>query len=159
MTSAPIPPQAAIRYVGFWKRVVASVVDSILMAVLLAPFSLIVFGSFDVDDVGGESEPAHLVLKLLIPAMVVLVFWIRLQATPGKMMFHARIVDADTGADAKPWQLVLRYLGYFVSIITLGIGFLWVAIDDRKQGFHDKIASTVVVRSADPPADTPGIVR
>ena len=63
--------------------------------------------------------------------------------------------DADSGAEPTPWQFVLRYLGYFVSIITLGIGFLWVAFDPRKQGLHDKIASTVVVRDTRAASDVP----
>ncbi len=62
------------------------------------------------------------------------------------MLVHARIVDAATDADADTGQLVLRYLGYYVSAIPFGLGFLWVAFDPRKQGWHDKIARTVVVR-------------
>ena len=45
-------------------------------------------------------------------------------------------------------QLVIRYLGYFVSTIPLGLGLLWVGFDRRKQGWHDKMANTVVVRPA-----------
>ena len=44
-------------------------------------------------------------------------------------------------------QLVIRYLGYYVSTIPLGLGLIWVAFDARKQGWHDKMAGTVVVRS------------
>ena len=88
----------------------------------------------------------HFVINTLIPAMAVVLFWIRVQATPGKMLIHARIADAKTGANPRPGQLVLRYLGYFVSGVVLGLGFLWVAFDARKQGWHDKIAGTVVVR-------------
>jgi uncharacterized RDD family membrane protein YckC len=40
----------------------------------------------------------------------------------------------------------LRYVGYWVVWITLFIGFIWVAFDGRKQGWHDKIAGTLVVR-------------
>ncbi len=40
-----------------------------------------------------------------------------------------------------------RYLGYFASTIPLCLGFLWIAFDKRKQGWHDKLAGTVVIRA------------
>ena len=76
-----------------------------------------------------------------------LAFWIYKGATPGKMVVSARIVDAtDRGGPMTKGQAVLRYAGYFVSLLPLGLGYLWVAFDRRKQGWHDKIAGTVVVR-------------
>jgi uncharacterized RDD family membrane protein YckC len=68
-------------------------------------------------------------------------------ATPGKMMLGLRIVDARSGAAMGRGQSVGRYLGYFVSIIPLFMGLVWVAFDPRKQGWHDKLAGTVVIRS------------
>jgi uncharacterized RDD family membrane protein YckC len=62
------------------------------------------------------------------------------------MVVSAKIVDAKTGGKPTTQQLVVRYLGYFVSTIPLGLGLLWVAFDPRKQGWHDKMAGTVVVR-------------
>jgi uncharacterized RDD family membrane protein YckC len=73
-------------------------------------------------------------------------FWIYRQATPGKMAISARIVDAKTGQAPSTRQLVIRYLGYFVSTIPFGLGLMWVGFDPRKQGWHDKLAGTVVVR-------------
>jgi len=69
------------------------------------------------------------------------------QATPGKMAIGARVVDATTGQAPSTRQLVIRYLGYYVSTIPLMLGLIWVAFDPRKQGWHDKLAGTVVVRS------------
>ena len=57
------------------------------------------------------------------------------------------IVDATSGNKPTTGQFILRYVGYFVSILPLCLGFIWVGIDKRKQGFHDKIANTVVIRS------------
>ena len=59
----------------------------------------------------------------------------------------AQIVDAASGGKPSTRQLVVRYLGYYVSIIPLFMGLFWVAFDRRKQGWHDKLAGTVVVRS------------
>ena len=63
------------------------------------------------------------------------------------MMTGLRIIDARTGAKPTTTQFVLRYIGYYVSMIPLFLGILWVALDPKKQGWHDKIAGTVVVVS------------
>jgi len=76
----------------------------------------------------------------------VVVFWINRQATPGKIAIDARIVDADTGGKPSTKQLLIRYVGYYVSTLPLFLGFFWVGFDPRKQGWHDKMANTVVVR-------------
>jgi uncharacterized RDD family membrane protein YckC len=91
--------------------------------------------------------------SLLLTAIAIIVFWIYKSATPGKMIFGAKIVDARTGGPMTTGQAIGRYLGYYVSLFTLCIGFLWVAFDSRKQGFHDKLANTVVIRARRAPRD------
>ena len=44
-------------------------------------------------------------------------------------------------------QFIIRYLGYYVAMLPLFLGIIWVGIDKRKQGWHDKLAGTVVIRS------------
>ena len=85
--------------------------------------------------------------QCLIVALIVLAFWrSKFSATPGKMAIHAQIVDARTLGRPTLGQLVIRYLGYFVSTIPLCLGLMWVGFDRRKQGWHDKLADTVVIR-------------
>lgn len=145
---------AAPRYVGFWARVLAAVADSILMLIVLLPVGLVFFGDELIQLAEGAealSGSADLVLNYLLPITIILSFWIYRQATPGKMLVKAVIVDADTLEKPALWQWVVRYLGYYVSILLLMIGILWVAWDPRKQGFHDKLARTVVIyRDAEP---------
>jgi uncharacterized RDD family membrane protein YckC len=62
------------------------------------------------------------------------------------MVVRAEIVDADTLGVPTRAKFVARYLGYYVSTLVIGLGFLWIAFDARKQGWHDKIAGTVVIR-------------
>jgi uncharacterized RDD family membrane protein YckC len=167
MTTDPYPLQQPIQYVGFWARVLASLVDTVLLILLLMVLSLLTIDGFHFDPLQPSSDLMDFVINTIIPAMVVLVFWARVQATPGKMMVHARIVDAKTGADPRPMQLVIRYLGYFVSCIVFGLGFVWIAFDPRKQGLHDKMAGTVVIRDEKyeekhdekREADAPGLAR
>jgi uncharacterized RDD family membrane protein YckC len=61
----------------------------------------------------------------------------------------ARIVDANTYGPPSTGKLVGRYFAYLASIIPLFLGFLWIAFDKRKQGWHDKLAGTVVVHHED----------
>ena len=91
--------------------------------------------------------PADFLLNWLLPAVAVILFWVYRQATPGKMAIGAKIVDAKTGGKATTGQLIGRYFGYYVSIIPLFLGLIWVGIDPKKQGFHDKLAGTLVIRS------------
>ena len=135
-----------IEYVGFWKRVVASLVDSILVILVTAPLGYFIFGSWYAAGGIGFKGLLDFLISAVLPAAAIIVFWAYRQATPGKMMFSARIVDADTGAAPRTGQLLLRYFGYYVSLLFFGLGFIWVGIDARKQGWHDKIAKTVVVR-------------
>lgn len=60
----------------------------------------------------------------------------------------AKIVDATTGKEPTTKQFLIRYAGYFFGGIPLGVGIFWVAFDRKKQGWHDKMATTVVIRPA-----------
>lgn len=62
------------------------------------------------------------------------------------MAVAAQVVDAQTGATVTVGQAMLRYLGYFIAMLPLGLGIFWIGFDRRKQGWHDKIAGTVVVK-------------
>jgi uncharacterized RDD family membrane protein YckC len=62
------------------------------------------------------------------------------------MMVGIKIVKTD-GTPVTSVEALVRYIGYWASAIPLGLGFLWVAWDSGKQGWHDKIAGTCVVRA------------
>jgi len=81
----------------------------------------------------------------MLPAAAIVMFWIYCSATPGKMAIGARIVDAATGRQPTQWQFIKRYMGFVLSSIPLCWGFIRAAFDSRKQGWHDKLAGTVVV--------------
>jgi len=144
-----------LEYVGFWLRVGASLIDTVLVLMVTVPIMLSVLGATYFSDQRLIKGPAGFLVEWVLPAIGVLAFWIARGATPGKMAIGARIVDAETGARPSTGQLIGRYLGYYVSLVPLGLGMIWVAFDRRKQGFHDKLAGTVVVRSkkASAPAD------
>ncbi len=144
-----------LEYVGFWARVGACIVDSLLLAVVIYPILIAIYGwayvspassGLGADTFSLARGPADFLMSWIFPAIAVIVFWIKRQSTPGKDAISAKIVDAKTGKEPTKTQLIIRYLGYYVSTIPLGLGLLWVAFDPRKQGWHDKLAGTVVVR-------------
>ncbi|OGB24464.1 MAG: hypothetical protein A3I66_10665 [Burkholderiales bacterium RIFCSPLOWO2_02_FULL_57_36] len=135
-----------LEYAGFWVRTWAALIDSVLLIVILFPLLTVIYGWTYWESTKFVQGPADFLLSWIAPAIVVLVFWAVKQATPGKMAVSTRIVDAKTGGNPTTTQLVIRYLGYYVSMIPLFLGIIWIAFDRRKQGWHDKIAGTVVVR-------------
>src|SRR5690349_8562939 len=143
--------QGELEYVGFWARVGASAIDSILMLVIVWPIMAAVYGTSYWTDERMIKGPTDFLMSWVFPAIAVIAFWVARQATPGKMAIRARIVDADHGGKPSTGQLIGRYFGYFVSTIPLGLGLVWVAFDRRKQGWHDKLAGTVVVRTRKAP--------
>jgi len=134
-------------YVGFWLRVGASLIDTVLVTLICVPLITAIYGWNYWSSDTLVKGPADLLINWVLPAIAVVLFWIYRQATPGKMAISAQIVDAASGGKPSTRQLVVRYLGYYVSIIPLFMGLFWVAFDRRKQGWHDKLAGTVVVRS------------
>jgi uncharacterized RDD family membrane protein YckC len=145
-------PQEDIEYAGFWMRVGACIIDSILILMVTFPLLISTYGwsYLDATQTDWIAGPADFLISWVLPAVAVIAFWVYRQATPGKIAISARIVDAKTGAAPSTGQLIGRYFGYFLAGIPLGVGILWVAFDKKKQGWHDKLAGTVVIRQTRP---------
>ena len=135
-----------LKYVGFWKRTVAGLVDTFLILLVIFPILIWVYGIEYLNNEHLEKGSFDFIINYVFPTIAVILLWRYYQATPGKMIFKATIVDAKTGGKPSLRQLIIRYLGYIISIIPLGLGIFWVAFDKKKQGFHDKLANTVVVQ-------------
>lgn len=148
------PPEArelatdenSLEYAGFWIRVVASIIDSVLILLVTMPILIGIYGMAYLESTALVAGSWDFLISWVFPAAAVIIFWIYRSATPGKMIVKAKIVDAKTGGKPSTGQLIGRYFGYYVSMIPLFLGFIWVAFDKRKQGWHDKLAGTVVIR-------------
>ncbi len=117
----------------------ASLIDSILFSFLLIPFAFLL----------NDHSTLYSLLAWVLPPVVILIFWAHRSATPGKIMCHMKIVHAQSLQQPDKWQFAVRYIAYYISMIPLFLGFFWVAFDAKKQGWHDKIAGTVVVMDPD----------
>jgi uncharacterized RDD family membrane protein YckC len=138
-------------YAGFWIRTGAAIIDTILTLIIIAPILTAIYGAKywdpDSDNIFSFQGGWDIFFSEIFPAMVIIALWVYKSATPGKMATKLTIVDAETGAKPSTGQFLIRYLGYYIATIPLFLGILWVAFDKRKQGWHDKLAGTVVIKS------------
>jgi uncharacterized RDD family membrane protein YckC len=123
---------------GFATRLGAFALDALLVFVVAGPLVAMVTGR-----VGAP------VLFVILPALATIFCWYRYGATPGKIAFSLRVVDARSGGRPSLLRLAVRCLAYIISAAPLFLGFAWIAIDRRKQAWHDKIAATKVVYDDD----------
>ncbi len=84
------------------------------------------------------------VLTALVYFLYQVFFWVLTGSTLGKALMGLRVVRIN-GERIHPLRAIARYIGYIISIIPLGLGFLWILFDDRRQGWHDKLAGTCVI--------------
>ena len=142
------------RYGGFWIRLVARLIDAILINVILLivriPFGVTMFGpTSGADPRGAAARSAMLFVTLLsvVAAACYEIFFIAARgATIGKMIFGLRVVRAD-GSKVSLGVSVGRYFAQLISSITLGIGYIMAGFDHQKRTLHDRICDTRVIYS------------
>ena len=123
-------------YAGFWLRLWATAFDIVLLTAATLPLLLWIYG---LDSPGRQRlvlfrGPLDFLIQGVLPAVAAVVFWRYKSATPGKMLLSLRIVDVRTGGRLSVGQCVGRYMAYFVSMLPLGLGFLWIAFDKAQTG-------------------------
>ncbi|MCX5838669.1 MAG: RDD family protein [Deltaproteobacteria bacterium] len=151
------------RYGGFWRRLFAFLVDKIILyfvSLILFLIGLLALGlrgdimgrvlSSPADMTHGMGVFALLYLAASLLAGMTYFTWFHGIAgrTPGKMLLGLRVIQA-SGDPMTPGIAFLRCVGYLISGPVLGLGFLWIAFDGKRQGWHDKIAATLVIREKD----------
>jgi len=152
---AMVAPVPRMRYGGFWIRVVAAMVDFIILRVVVSPIRFI-FGGVGL--AGTMSGIPRIPLAILGGGLtfIVLIFaaWLyeafmessSYQATLGKMIFGMKVTDLN-GNRISLERATGRYFAKWLSKITLGIGYIMVGFTERKQGLHDLLAGTSVQRT------------
>jgi uncharacterized RDD family membrane protein YckC len=133
MSPAGTTPEAAVAYMGFWIRLAAAIIDIIIVSVVSFALWSVFFGTM---------VPFSLLLLWLYHWL-----FIGLKGqTPGKMAVGIKVVDS-RGFPPGLGNAALREVpGKIISYVVIYLGFLWIIWDQRKQGWHDKIANTYVVR-------------
>lgn len=145
-----------MRYAGFWMRFLAILIDSVAMgivsAVLHAIFgfggAFLTAGSGSRDAISTGMVMGMLAANSVMMFISLLYYWLMTGltgATLGKMALGLRVVKSDGQIPGLGFAFLREVVGKTISAILIGIGFLWVAFDGRKQGLHDKVAGTFVV--------------
>ena len=155
VSHSPQYDDSEFEYAGFWIRFVACLVDNLIIMIIIAPYWFYNYQqmmAMPADQIpfysAGDAilySAGDAILNLVMAAAVVW-FWVKKGATPGKMLFGLQVRDAKTGQFTSVPRALLRYFGYLISSVILCLGLIWVGFDKKKQGWHDKIAKTVVVK-------------
>lgn len=154
-------------YAGFWRRFIAFVIDSCIIQCILLVVRKILPIDMTVDRyfIKGEDisdsfsitsyqvtypEDAESILASLLMIAIVWLYYVlfqssKHQATPGMKLFKMQITDY-TGNRISFGQATLRYFASWLSGLIFGIGYLMIAFTPRKQGLHDYIAKTLVMK-------------
>lgn len=135
-----------VQYSGFWIRVLAALLDSVWILLLTFTLVWMIYGAIYFESTEFSQGYVDILISWVLPFILTMLFWYYRSATPGKMILGIKIVDADTLEKASTGKLLLRYLGYYIAMLPLFIGIFWVGWDSRKQGWHDKIAGTLVIK-------------
>jgi len=159
-------PAPGIEFAGHGSRLVAYLLDSVLITVVVIAIAIVagaVFvGGLTIDDSGttaSVSGPAVVsaVIAFLVIFAISLVyfpyFWARGGQTPGMMPFRLRVVRDQDGGRIGWGTAWLRLLGMWAAAAVFYLGFIWIFIDGRRRGWHDLIAGTVVIRDPEPTWD------
>jgi uncharacterized RDD family membrane protein YckC len=141
------------QYAGFTTRLIALIIDRLIVASIISIIAVVtdlVLQALGLDELLGPQGQASrimavfgVLLTFLIPIAYDIGFWMLAGQTPGKRVMGLRIVRTD-GGRLTLGNCVRRLIGYLISGI-LFLGYLWVLVDNRRQGFHDKIGGTFVV--------------
>jgi uncharacterized RDD family membrane protein YckC len=151
---APEPemgPAPGVRFAGHGARLIAYIVDTILVGVvvLLATlvFGVILAGAAASDSAGAAIGGSLLWLVVILAVSLAYFpwFWARGGQTPGMKLFRLRVVRDADGGPISGTAAVLRLLGFWVNSVVFYIGFIWIFVDKRRRGWHDLIAGTVVI--------------
>lgn len=146
---AETPAEIPTTYAGFWERVLAFIIDYIVMLLLfsygISP--MITHNSVDLD-AGNEMALFDILIQLLVLFVGLLYCALlessRLKATVGKLLVGIQVTDLQ-GQQLSFLRALGRHLGKYISLLLFGIGFLMVAFNRRKRGLHDFMAGSLVI--------------
>jgi len=162
---SPVPPPqpvwnaqpaapADVAYGGFWIRVVAYLIDGILLNIVFGIIGAIVGVSMipvDPTNTDPMAGMEHMGRFQLVALVVTWLYFALMESSPrgatvGKMVLGLRVVD-EQGNRISFARATGRFFAKFISTIILMIGYLMVAFTERKRGLHDMIAGTLVIKN------------
>lgn len=157
-TTAPSAPK--VRYAGFKERGLAFVTDIFMIGIPITLIIMILFGHNQMMHSAGGMDvlmnpaeakqhapnPVASIVQMTLYALTFILFWRLSGQTPGKKMMQIKVVDAVTFERASWGKLLLRFVGYFLSFISI-IGFFAGLFRPDKRALHDLVSGTAVIRA------------
>jgi len=139
MTTATMPVAAATEKAGWWTRFFAIFIDSVGLAIVTGILTSILYAGDTTTSSG---------LQTLLGVVYFCYFWSSYGKgqTVGMRALKIKVIKTD-GSQLDLVGAFLRYIGFVISCVALFIGVIWAAFDANKQGWHDKIANTYVVKA------------
>jgi len=143
----PVGPAPGVAYVGAGERLLAYIIDGLLVFVANIVLVLVAFVLVIV------ALPVGILALILVFMAIFVVdiayfpyFWKTRGQTPGMRQFQLYVVRDRDGGPISSGQAVMRLIGYWIDGVVFYLGFIWILIDSRKRGWHDLIAGTVVIK-------------
>jgi uncharacterized RDD family membrane protein YckC len=146
-------------YAGFWSRALGFMTDLFMIGMPVSLVMMVLFGYDAMHSAGGmdvllqteaaQSQPPSPMMsisQILLSLVIYVAFWRISMQTPGKKMAGTKVVDATTFQRASWLQLIVRFLGYFLSAITL-VGFFIGLMRKDKRALHDLISHTAIIHA------------
>ncbi len=125
---------------GFWIRFLALFIDSVILAVI----------NFIIAAILNSSATGRSGIQTFLGLVYFVYLWSSSSPWPGQTvgdkLLNIRVVKTD-GSDLSVVVALIRYVGLVISILVVFIGVIWAAFDPNKQGWHDKIAGTYVIKT------------
>jgi uncharacterized RDD family membrane protein YckC len=143
---------------GFISRFASWFVDQLVIIVAFAVMGMALqiifaFSGRDVSSISASSFVSMLGavwFAIIVSALYMGIFWYLFDgSTVGQLLFGLRVVRADGSHKLSFWQVVVRVIGFYISMAVLFLGFLWILIDPDRRGWHDKLARTKVIYTFD----------
>jgi uncharacterized RDD family membrane protein YckC len=139
--AAAAPAAVSGAKAGFWIRFLAILIDGVILFVI----NLILAGILNSSTTGRSG------IQTLLGLIYYVYFWSSNSPWPGQTignkLLNIRVIKTD-GSDLSLVVALIRYVGLVVSILVIFIGVIWAAFDPNKQGWHDKIAGTYVIKTS-----------
>ena len=148
-----------IRYASFGSRALAFATDLFMIGLPVTLIIIALFGYDQMHTAGGMDVIVHNQKALAHPPspivsltqlglfmLLTVGFWRYTGQTPGKKLAHIRVIDISNGKNAPYWKLLLRFVGYFLSLISL-IGFFIGLMRKDNKTLHDLLSGTAVIQT------------
>lgn len=126
------PDAQGFVYGGFWIRFAAYIIDMLTIGIPVAVLTAL--------------DPSLIVLAYVVPPVYFVVTWATTGRTFGMTLCGLRVVRSTDGGRVNLGSAMVRLVGLIVAAVPLEAGLVWAAFDERKRGWHDMIAGTMVIR-------------